>query len=172
MPTHSVGALLRSHPPRAATRADPDGPERHSFLEPVRRMPFIGQGPFGAERWRHGERCHRTNFNYDGDAFFVRHASFTGADDPYDTLCRSLGADISDQAWVTVNSTVGAAPFPRPSTSRAAVKVINHYGDQAPGGRGREADRHWSQLLVLQEAVVRVDKGPPLRVQLTDWFMA
>jgi adenine-specific DNA-methyltransferase len=67
--------------------------------------------------------------NYDGDAFFVRHAYFTGADDPYDKLRRALRADISDEAWATVNSTV-SRPFPRPKTGKVAVKVINHYGDE------------------------------------------
>jgi len=67
--------------------------------------------------------------DYDGDAFFVRHAYFTGADDPYDKLRRALRADISDEAWATVNSNV-SRPFPRPSTGKVAVKVINHYGDE------------------------------------------
>jgi len=67
--------------------------------------------------------------NYDGDAFFVRHAYFTGADDPYDKLRRALRADISEEAWTTVNSTI-SRPFPRPKTGRVAVKVINHYGDE------------------------------------------
>jgi adenine-specific DNA-methyltransferase len=67
--------------------------------------------------------------NYDGDAFFVRHAYFTGADDPYDKLRRALKADISEEAWSTINSTV-SRPFPRPKTGRVAVKVINHYGDE------------------------------------------
>jgi adenine-specific DNA-methyltransferase len=67
--------------------------------------------------------------NYDGDAFFVRHAYFTGADDPYDKLRRALRADIGDEAWATVNSTV-SRPFPRPTTRKIAVKVINHFGDE------------------------------------------
>ena len=67
--------------------------------------------------------------NYDGEAFFVRHAYFTGADDPYDKLRRALRADISDEAWATINSTV-SRPFPRPHTGKVAVKVINHYGDE------------------------------------------
>jgi adenine-specific DNA-methyltransferase len=67
--------------------------------------------------------------NYDGDAFFVRHAYFTGADDPYDKLRRALRADISDEAWATVNSNV-SRPFPRPTAGKVAVKVINHYGDE------------------------------------------
>ncbi len=64
--------------------------------------------------------------NYDGDAFFVRHAYFTGADDPYDKLHRALRADISDEAWATVNSNV-SRPFPRPKTGKVAVKVLHAY---------------------------------------------
>jgi adenine-specific DNA-methyltransferase len=44
--------------------------------------------------------------DYDGDAFFVRHAYFTGANDPYERLRKALRADISDEAWATVNSTI------------------------------------------------------------------
>jgi adenine-specific DNA-methyltransferase len=68
--------------------------------------------------------------DYDGDAFFVRHAYFTGADDPYDKLRRALKADISEEAWATVNSTM-SWPFPRPKSGKVAVKVIKHYGDEA-----------------------------------------
>jgi adenine-specific DNA-methyltransferase len=67
--------------------------------------------------------------DYDGDAFFVRHAYFTGADDPYDRLRRALRADITEEAWATVNSTV-SRPFPKPRSGKIAIKVINHYGDE------------------------------------------
>ncbi len=67
--------------------------------------------------------------DYNGEAFIVRHAYFTGADDPYDKLRRALKADISDEAWATVNSTI-SRPFPKPTTGKVAVKVINHYGDE------------------------------------------
>ena len=66
---------------------------------------------------------------YDDAQFFVRHAYFLGADDPYDKLKRALRADIDEAAWASLNSTV-SRPFPRPSTGRIAVKVINHYGDE------------------------------------------
>jgi adenine-specific DNA-methyltransferase len=65
----------------------------------------------------------------DDDAFFVCHAYFTGADDPYDKLRRALRADISDDAWATINSTV-SRPSPRPRTGKLAVRVINDYGDE------------------------------------------
>ena len=66
---------------------------------------------------------------YDGESFFVRHAYFTGADDPYQKLRRALRADISDEAWATLDSTI-SRPFPRPRSGKVAVKVINHYGDE------------------------------------------
>ena len=76
---------------------------------------------------------------YDGDAFFVRHAYFTGADDPYERLRKALKADISEEAWSSVNSTVSRL-FPHPRSGKIAIKVINHYGDEvlkviAPGAR-------------------------------------
>ncbi len=67
--------------------------------------------------------------DYDGEAFFVRHAYFTGTDDPYDKLRRALRADIGEEAWATINSTV-SRPVSRPSTGKIALKVINHYGDE------------------------------------------
>ncbi len=66
---------------------------------------------------------------YDDQQFFVRHAYFLGADDPYDKLKRALRADIDEAAWASLNSTV-SRPFPRPASGRIAVKVINHYGDE------------------------------------------
>jgi adenine-specific DNA-methyltransferase len=66
---------------------------------------------------------------YDDQQFFVRHAYFLGADDPYEKLRRALRADIDEAAWASLNSTV-SRPFPRPDSGRIAVKVINHYGDE------------------------------------------
>ena len=66
---------------------------------------------------------------YDDQQFFVRHAYFLGADDPYDKLKRALRADIDEAAWASLNSTI-SRPFPRPTSGRIAVKVINHYGDE------------------------------------------
>ncbi len=52
---------------------------------------------------------------YDDAQFFVRHAYFLGADDPYDKLKRALRADIDEAAWASLNSTV-SRPFPRPAS--------------------------------------------------------
>jgi adenine-specific DNA-methyltransferase len=66
---------------------------------------------------------------YDNAQFFVRHAYFLGADDPYDKLRRALRADIDEAAWSSLNSTV-SRPFPVPASGCIAIKVINHYGDE------------------------------------------
>jgi adenine-specific DNA-methyltransferase len=66
---------------------------------------------------------------YNGESFFVRHAYFTGSDEPYDRLQRALRADINEAAWQSLYSTI-SRPFDPPDTKRIAVKVINHYGDE------------------------------------------
>ena len=67
--------------------------------------------------------------NYNGESFFVRHAYFTGGDEPYEKLKRALRAEIDEGAWSTLYSTV-SRPFAPPETGKIAVKVINHYGDE------------------------------------------
>lgn len=73
--------------------------------------------------------CWFIDSEYNGESFFVRHAYFTGADEPYDKLKRALRADIDETAWQSLYSTT-SRPFPRPESGRIAVKVINHYGDE------------------------------------------
>jgi adenine-specific DNA-methyltransferase len=73
--------------------------------------------------------CWFIDTNYNGESFFVRHAYFTGADQPYDKLKRALKAEIDEGAWSALYSTV-SRPFPRPQTGKIAIKVINHYGDE------------------------------------------
>jgi adenine-specific DNA-methyltransferase len=73
--------------------------------------------------------CWFIDTNYNRESFFVRHAYFTGAGDPYDRLKRALRAEIDEDAWSTLYSTV-SRPFPKPETGRIAIKVINHYGDE------------------------------------------
>lgn len=73
--------------------------------------------------------CWFVDSNYNGESFFVRHAYFTGANDPYAQLRRALRADIDEDAWTSLYSTV-SRPFPVPDTGKIAVKVINHYGDE------------------------------------------
>ena len=61
--------------------------------------------------------------------FFVRHAYFLGANDPYKALKTTLKAEIDPDAWATLNCDT-SRPFPKPSNGRFAVKVINHLGDE------------------------------------------
>jgi hypothetical protein len=42
---------------------------------------------------------------------------------------RALRADVDEDAWASLYSTV-SRPFPVPETGKLAVKVINHYGDE------------------------------------------
>ena len=43
--------------------------------------------------------CWFIDTDYNGESFFVRHAYFTGADEPYDKLKRALRAEIDEAAW-------------------------------------------------------------------------
>jgi adenine-specific DNA-methyltransferase len=73
--------------------------------------------------------CWFIDTNYNGESFFVRHAYFTGADEPYEKLKRALRAEIDEGAWSALYSTI-SRPFDPPETGKIAVKVINHYGDE------------------------------------------
>jgi adenine-specific DNA-methyltransferase len=73
--------------------------------------------------------CWFIDTDYNGESFFVRHAYFTGAEEPYDNLKRALRAEIDEAAWSSLYSTV-SRPFPAPVSGKIAVKVINHYGDE------------------------------------------
>ncbi|HQT65698.1 MAG TPA: site-specific DNA-methyltransferase [Acidocella sp.] len=67
--------------------------------------------------------------DYNEESFFVRHAYFLGANDPYNSLKTALKADIDEDAWATLYKDT-SRPFPRPARGRIAVKVINHFGDE------------------------------------------
>ncbi|MBU1399367.1 MAG: site-specific DNA-methyltransferase, partial [Proteobacteria bacterium] len=54
--------------------------------------------------------CWFIDTNYNGESFFVRHAYFTGAEEPYDKLKRALRAEIDESAWSTLYSTT-SRPF-------------------------------------------------------------
>jgi adenine-specific DNA-methyltransferase len=73
--------------------------------------------------------CWFIDTDYNRESFFVRHAYFTGAGEPYEKLKRALKADIDEEAWSTLYATT-SRPFPKPTSGSIAVKVINHYGDE------------------------------------------
>jgi adenine-specific DNA-methyltransferase len=74
--------------------------------------------------------CWFLDTDYDGDSFFVRHAYFLGGKDPFEKLKAALKADIDEETWSTLYS-AESRPFPPPKSGGIAVKVINHYGDEA-----------------------------------------
>ena len=67
--------------------------------------------------------CWFIDTNYNGESFFVRHAYFTGADEPYEKLKRALRAEIDEAAWSALNSTK-SYPFDKPKTGKIAIKVM------------------------------------------------
>ena len=82
----------------------------------------VSEGPDGIACWF-------IDTDYNEESFFVRHAYFLGADDPYDSLKRTLKAEINEEAWESLHSAI-SRPFDKPKSGRIAVKVINHLGDE------------------------------------------
>jgi adenine-specific DNA-methyltransferase len=82
----------------------------------------VAEGPEGIALWM-------IDSDYNEESFFVRHAYFLGANDPYKALKTTLKAEIDEEAWASLNSEV-SRPFPKPASGRIAVKVINHLGDE------------------------------------------
>jgi adenine-specific DNA-methyltransferase len=76
-----------------------------------------------------GIACWFLDTDYNGESFFVRHAYFLGASDPYKALKTTLKAEIDADAWASLHSDT-SRPFRRPDHGRVAVKVINHLGDE------------------------------------------
>ena len=76
-----------------------------------------------------GIACWFIDTDYNEESFFVRHAYFLGANDPYKALKTTLKAEIDEDAWATLHSDT-SRPFPKPASGRIAVKVINHLGDE------------------------------------------
>ncbi|MDB4630975.1 DNA methyltransferase [Pseudomonadales bacterium] len=76
-----------------------------------------------------GIACWFIDTDYNEESFFVRHAYFLGANDPYKVLKTTLKSEINKEAWETLNSDTSRA-FDKPKNGRIAVKVINHLGDE------------------------------------------
>jgi adenine-specific DNA-methyltransferase len=73
--------------------------------------------------------CWFIDTDYNEESFFVRHAYFLGASDPYKSLKTTLKAEIDEEAWATLYGDT-SRPFAKPKSGRIAVKVINHLGDE------------------------------------------
>jgi adenine-specific DNA-methyltransferase len=73
--------------------------------------------------------CWFIDTDYDGTSFFVRHAYFCGANEPYEKLKKALKAEIDEAEWAKLYSTT-SVPFETPKSGKIAVKVISHFGDE------------------------------------------
>ena len=76
-----------------------------------------------------GIACWFIDTDYNEESFFVRHAYFLGANDPYKSLKTTLKAEINEEAWAMLYRDT-SRPFDKPTSGRIAVKVINHLGDE------------------------------------------
>ncbi|MDR0321329.1 MAG: site-specific DNA-methyltransferase, partial [Treponema sp.] len=76
-----------------------------------------------------GIACWFIDTDYNGESFFVRHAYFLGANNPYESLRKTLNTQINEDAWASLHSDT-SQPFDKPLSGRIAVKVINHLGDE------------------------------------------
>ena len=76
-----------------------------------------------------GIACWFIDTDYNEESFFVRHAYFLGQNDPYSALKTTLKAEVDPDAWATLRRDI-SRPFPKPTSGRYAVKVINHLGDE------------------------------------------
>lgn len=73
--------------------------------------------------------CWFIDTNYNGQSFFVRQAYFTGNNDPYERLRKTMRAEVNEDIWQMLYRTE-SQPFLPPATGKIAIKVINHYGDE------------------------------------------
>ena len=79
-----------------------------------------------------GIACWFIDTDYNQESFFVRHAYFLGAGDPYKSLKTTLKAEIDEDAWATLNRAT-SRPFPPPG-----VRPHSRQGHQPPRRRGDE----------------------------------
>ena len=78
-----------------------------------------------------GIACWFIDTDYDEESFFVRHAYFLGANDPYKSLRTTLKAEIDAEAWTTLHSDA-SRPFPQ-----TPLRPHHRQGHQPPRRRGR-----------------------------------
>jgi adenine-specific DNA-methyltransferase len=76
-----------------------------------------------------GIACWFLDTDYNQESFFVRHAYFLGANDPFKSLKKTLKSEIDKEAWESLYSDT-SRPFTTPESGRIAVKVINYLGDE------------------------------------------
>ena len=85
-----------------------------------------------------GIACWFIDTDYNEESFFVRHAYFLGANDPYKALKTTLKAEINAEAWATLHSDT-SRPFDKPE-----VGPDRGEGDQPPRRRSDESVPGWT----------------------------
>ena len=73
-----------------------------------------------------GIACWFVDTDYNEESFFVRHAYFLGANDPYKALKTTLKAEINQEAWATLKSDI-SRPF-----DKTLLWPDRRKGDQPP----------------------------------------
>ena len=97
--------------------------------------------------------CWFIDTDYNGESFFVRHAYFTGADEPYEKLKRALRADIDEAAWAHCTP-------PEPPLRRTRDRQDCREGHQPLWGRSVEGFSGW--LMALRCGDARRRAGMPV----------
>ncbi len=100
-----------------------------------------------------GIACWFIDTDYNEESFFVRHAYFLGANDPYSALKTTLKAEIDAEAWATLNSDT-SRPFDKPK-----IGPHRREGDQPSRRRGDEGVPGQSSA-----GLSRVEWAPPTLV--------
>jgi adenine-specific DNA-methyltransferase len=121
-----------------------------------------------------GIACWFIDTDYNEESFFVRHAYFLGANDPYKALKTTLKAEIDPDAWATLHSDT-SRPF------EAKVRPHRRQGHQPPRRRGDEGlPVPWSLVTrvgactqvvqrLAQRAFADSPHRPPVQV-VREWY--
>jgi hypothetical protein len=105
----------------------------HVTLKSIANNPNIKEGMSGqqidAAIAKHAETETLYDQPYEDNKRMRVCGPFTGAEQSYEKLKQALRADIDEDAWQSLYSTV-SRPFDKPGSGKIAVKIINHYGDE------------------------------------------
>ena len=94
-----------------------------------------------------GIACWFIDTDYNEESFFVRHAYFLGANDPYSALKTTLKAEINAEAWATLQQRHVAA------VRQAEVRPDRREGHQPPGRRGDEGVQGMSKIFIATRGI-------------------
>ena len=136
---NKLGRIPGPQSPHERRPAHGRRPEEHRQGQPVRHLRRAGHRdpPRGTGRSRckvngvdvfhpntgevrsdgaDGIACWFIDTDYNEESFFVRHAYFLGANDPYKALKTTLKAEINEEAWATLHSDT-SRPFDKPKSA-------------------------------------------------------